>query len=168
MRTLPIIAKNALRLSFFFVTAPLFSIAQNGVELDREAGVKHLVESENFVFLAKTVIPSGDQERQLSTDFSVSVNKEKLVVDLPYYGNAHSAQFGTTQDAITFTATKFDYTVTPRKKGGWNILITPKEYKTVKQVSLTVLPNGYTTLQINSTNLDPISFNGSIATPPDH
>jgi hypothetical protein len=167
MKTLPIIAKRALNLSLLFVVsvmaAPLRSNAQTGS--DREAGVKHLVDSENYVFLAKTVIPSGESEHKLATDFSVSITKDRMMVDLPYFGNAHSAQFGSSQDAIQFTSTKFDYTVTPRKKGGWNILILPKDYKSVKQIALTVLPNGYTSLQVNSTNLDPISYNGSIASP---
>ncbi|HEY6082088.1 MAG TPA: DUF4251 domain-containing protein, partial [Chitinophagaceae bacterium] len=64
---------------------------------------------------------------------------------------------------IQFKSRNFDYTVTEGKRGGWNILIRPKDVKDIQQLSLSVTTSGYASLQVISNSRQPISFNGYIA-----
>ncbi|MBS1567683.1 MAG: DUF4251 domain-containing protein, partial [Bacteroidetes bacterium] len=63
---------------------------------------------------------------------------------------------------IQFTTTSFEYTVTPRKKSGWDISIKPKENRDVVQMNLSISETGYASLQVTSNSRQAISYNGYI------
>jgi hypothetical protein len=74
---------------------------------------------------------------------------------------------GTTEGGIKFTSTNFSYKVNARKKGGWEVIIKPKDHdisswRDVQQMILNISPDGYASLSVLSTNRDPISFQGNI------
>jgi hypothetical protein len=105
--------------------------------------------------------------RALTSDYDVTVSDGKLVVYLPYFGQAYSAPRDLNDGGIKLTTTDFDYNAVANKKGGWDIIIKPKKttINTVKDVQimrLNVSNDGYASLQVNSTNRQPISFNGYI------
>ncbi len=90
------------------------------------------------------------------------VSKDSLVTYLPYFGRAYSAPIGTSDSGLQFTSTDFIYTKEPRAKGGWLIKIKPNDNRNVQQMFLTVTEGGSASLQVTSTNRDPISFNGYV------
>ena len=100
--------------------------------------------------------------RQLTSDYDVKVTKAQVVSYLPYFGRAYSAPIDPSQGGIQFTSKDFDYTTTPRKKGGWDIQLKPKDYRDVQQMSLSITEDGYASLQVTSTNRQLISFTGYI------
>jgi hypothetical protein len=163
MKTLPVSLSYPLSLSLAFLIFPFFSRAQSSA--DKAAAFKSLVDSENYVFHAQTALPMSGHVRQLTTDYTVTVTKEKITADLPYYGQAYSAPLDPAQGGIQLTSTSFDYTVKPRKKGGWYVSIKPKDGKDVQQISLTISSDGYVTLQVISINRQPINFNGFLSAP---
>jgi len=61
-----------------------------------------------------------------------------------------------------FTSTKFDYKVDIRKKGGWNITITPANVKYISKMHLEIFPNGNAWLQVYSNYRDLIYFTGYV------
>lgn len=130
------------------------------------AAVKTLVESGNYVFKAQTALPLRGPVRQLTSPFDLTVTlPAKIVSNLPYYGRAYSA-VDPLNGGMNFTTKDFDYTITPRKKGGWDIAIKPKDIKQdVSQLYLTITQDGYASLRATSSNRDPISYNGSITSP---
>jgi hypothetical protein len=69
------------------------------------------------------------------------------------------------QGGIKFTSKDFDYTATPRTKGGWDVQIKPKDYRDVQQLNLRISEDGYASLQVTSTSRQTISFNGYIKAP---
>jgi hypothetical protein len=75
---------------------------------------------------------------------------------------AYSAPIDPSQGGIKFTSTKFEYIKQPGKKDGWDITIIPKDASDVQKLYLHVTSKGYATLQVTSTNRQPISFNGII------
>jgi hypothetical protein len=83
-------------------------------------------------------------------------------VDVPYFGRAYTAPMDPTKGGIQFTSTKFEYKETKRKKGGWEILIKPKDTQDVSQMVLTVSETGFASLQVISNNRQPISFSGYV------
>jgi hypothetical protein len=130
----------------------------------KTAAMKSLVESGVYVFTAQSVMPMSGRVRQLTTDnYTLKISKEKITSDLPYFGQAYTAPIDPTNTGIQFTSKDFSYTLTPRKKGGWDVLIKPKDYKDVQQMTLSISSAGYASLQVISNSRQAISFNGIVA-----
>jgi Domain of unknown function (DUF4251) len=158
----------------FFLAASLlaiFSLHQPAVfaqssKADKQAAkmaaVKMLIDSQSYVFIAQSAMPMSGRTRQLTSDYDVKVTKDKVVSYLPYFGRAYSAPIDPSQGGIQFTSKDFDYTTTPRKKGGWDIQLKPKDYRDVQQMALSITEDGYASLQVTSTNRQAISFTGYI------
>jgi hypothetical protein len=155
-------------LSLLIFVTPFVTSAQSKTE-DKKAAklaaIKNMVESQNYIFKAQSASPMGGRVRQLTSDYDVKVTKENIVSYLPYFGRAYSAPIDPTKGGIQFTSKNFDYTLTPGKKDGWSALIKPKDYSDVQQMTLTISSTGYASLQVTSTNRQPISFNGTVVAP---
>jgi hypothetical protein len=131
-------------------------------QAEKQAAIKNLVDSQNYVFIAQSAMPMSGQTRQLTSEYDLKVTKGAIISYLPYFGRAYTAPMDPTQGGLQFTSKDFDYTATARKKGGWDIQIKPKDYRDVQQLTLGISENGYSTLQVTSTNRQPISFYGYI------
>ena len=134
---------------------------------DKTAPFRNMVDSQRYIFQAQTALPLRGGARHLTTEYDLKVTKEAINSDLPYFGRAYSAPMNATQSPLQFTSKDFSYTTTPRKKGGWDVVIKPNDYTDVRLMTLTISTAGYATLQVTSQNRDAISFNGVIvAVPP--
>lgn len=132
-----------------------------------EAMIKNLVDSQTYKFVAQSAMPMSGRTRQLTSDYDLKITKTTVVSYLPYFGRAYTAPMDPTRSGIQFTSKDFDYTVTERTKGGWDVRIKPKDYRDVQQMSLSISTDGYASLQVTSTSRQMISFNGYIkAIPP--
>lgn len=166
MKTIQSLSKTLLL--FLLVAGSMVSVAQAQTQTKKEkaaekaAAVKKLVESQNYVFNAQTVIPMGGRSRQITSDYDLRVAKDSVISWLPYFGRAFTAPIDPTKGGIQFTSRDFEYTVTDAKKGGWNIVIKPKDASDVQQMQLNIYENGYAYLQVMSNNRQPISFNGYV------
>lgn len=120
------------------------------------------VADKDFVFEAQMVMPQRGITRQLTSNYFLQVSRDSLVSDLPYFGRAYSAPINPGEGGIRFTSTSFDYSLKDRKKGGWEVLIKPKDVKDVQQMLLSVFENGRASLQVISNNREAISFEGTI------
>jgi hypothetical protein len=156
----------------FILVAGCLSVAHGQTETSKpdkaaakKALIKDMVESQNYVFQAQMVMPSGGRSHQLTTDYDLTVTKGSVIAYLPYFGRAYSAPIDPGQGGIQFTSKDFDYAATAGKKGGWDILIKPKDARDVQELSLNISEEGYGNLQVISTNRQPISFNGIVAAP---
>lgn len=137
-------------------------IAQDSKKEKKQAAIKALIDSQNYVFKAQSAIPMSGATRQLNYDYDLKVSKDTINSYLPYYGRAYTAPMDPTQGGIHFISKDFEYTVTPGKKQGWDIVIKPKDVQDVQMMSLSVSSDGYATLQVTSTSKQPITFNGII------
>ncbi|OQP62667.1 hypothetical protein A3860_27025 [Niastella vici] len=144
-----------------FAFLPFTAMAQNKKE-DKKAEIKNIVEARNFVFKAQTALPSSGNARQLTYDFDLTVSKDTIISDLPYFGRAYTAPLNPSVGPLNFTSTDFHYKVTDRKKGGWVINITPKDQQDPKQFTLNIFDNGSASVVVTSYNRQPISFNGYV------
>lgn len=155
--------KNAFLV--FALACSLTAVAQSK-DSTKTAAVKALVESQNYIFQPQTMLPMHGPARQLTTDYFMRVTKNKVVSGLPYSGRAYVAPMDPAQGGMDFTSTQFEYTVTPGKKGGWEVLIKPKGLKDgTKQLYLSISRDGYASLNVISENEDAISYNGVIVPP---
>lgn len=125
--------------------------------------VKELISNHNYVFQAQTVFPMSGRTRQIAGEgYDVTVSKDTVNSYLPYFGRAYSAPIDPSKGGIQFISKDFEYNEAPGKKGGWDITIKPKDIQDVQQLFLSVSEDGYASLQVTSTNRQPISFNGTI------
>ncbi|MDH7463599.1 DUF4251 domain-containing protein [Chitinophagaceae bacterium 26-R-25] len=161
--------KKLLTAGIYFsllMIALLFSndnvIAQDSKKEKKQAAIKALIDSQNYVFKAQSAMPMSGATRQLNYEYDVKVSKDTINSYLPYYGRAYTAPMDPTQGGIHFISKDFEYTVTPGKKQGWDIVIKPKDVQDVQMMSLSVSSEGYATLQVTSSSKQPISFNGII------
>ena len=138
---------------------------------DKTVAIKNLVDSGEFIFHAQTAMPSSGPTKQLTSEYDVRLSKDAFVSHLPYFGRAYSAPYGSGDGGFDFTSKNFAYSSKPRKKGGWDVTIKPKDVTDVREFLLTVSENGYGTLQAMSNNRRPISFTGYVTElkqPADH
>lgn len=128
----------------------------------KEVAVQNMVNAQDYVFKAQMVLPVGGRTRQLTSDYDMQVSRDSVAAYLPYFGRAYTPPANLTGGGIQFKSRNFDYTVTAGKRGGWNILIRPKDVKDIQQLSLSITTSGYASLQVISNSRQPISFNGYI------
>jgi hypothetical protein len=128
--------------------------------------VAKMLDEQNFIFRAEQMLPQGGRQRILTeTTYILKVEANKVTADLPYAGRAFTASPGSTDGGIRFTSEKFSYVKTPRKKGGWDITINPKDINDVRECQLTVFENGTASLMVSSNNRSVISYQGRILIP---
>lgn len=161
-------------LKYFCVCVIIFCAQNAGAQNSRSQrqaakaeDVKRMVEQVRYVFKANFVNPQRGGGHMLTSDYDLKVSKDTLDVFLPYFGRAYVAPVDPTQGGIQFKTTRFDYKAKTNKKGGWDVVITPKErnsndMRDVQTFRLSITSAGYATLNVTSTNRDPISFDGYI------
>lgn len=133
----------------------------------KRAALKAKIDSDHFVFEANYVNPQRGSGRALTSEYDLRVSPDTIVSYLPYFGRAYVAPTNPLEGGIKFTSTKFAYTKTKNKKGGWSILIKPKDknisdMRDVNSLQLNISEDGYASLQVMSTNREQISFDGVI------
>ncbi|OCX50825.1 hypothetical protein BEL04_19030 [Mucilaginibacter sp. PPCGB 2223] len=128
--------------------------------------VKQVIENRRYVFEPTYMNPMRGGGKQLTSDYDMQIRQDSLISYLPYSGQAYQAPVDPTKNALDFTSTKFEYTTTKNKKGGWEITIVPKDNREIQKMFLTISEDGYATLRITSYNRDAISFEGTIEAPP--
>ena len=143
------------------------SIAQDKNQSTSEIkniSIKDMVDSQHFVFEAQSVNPMRGGFRMLTSPYDVTISRDTLVSDLPYFGRAYVAAYNPTKSELDFTTTGISYSVKPYKKTGWYVIVKPKKKSGIEQYSFTIFDDGTASLNVTSTSRDPISFNGYIVT----
>lgn len=150
-----------LKTALCFLLAAVVYFPVQGQNKDKGV-VKEMIEKGNFVFIAQMALPMGGSSRHLTSSYDVKVSEDAVVSYLPYFGRAYRAPSDLTGGGIDFESTDFDYSVKERRKGGWDVRITPNDVEDVRQLFLTVSENGSASLRVNSDRRQAISFNGYI------
>ena len=155
------ILKSILILSSSFMLLQ-FSYAQNGSDKKKqqEADLKTNINNRHFVFVAQSVSPMSGGSRNLTSTYDLTISGDTLTSNLPYFGRAYSAPINPSDGGINFTTNSYKWIEKPRKKGGWEIQLNPKNGGDVRQMALTISPNGSSLLRVISNNRQPISFSG--------
>ncbi len=130
-------------------------------KIDEYNQLKNRIESKQFYFHAQSATTQKGKTIQLTSEYFLKLNNDSLQAELPYYGRAYSAPYSSSDQALGFKTTEFKYTADSSKKGGWNILIEPKNVS-VSKINLSVTSSGYCTMHVISNSRSPISFYGTI------
>lgn len=168
-------------LKSFLIAAAVFTAVQASAQTDKETTVK-LVEAKNLVFNATMAYPlasadinavlskmpggqSGSAIQLSGSQYQLVIEKDKVEAFLPYYGRAYIANRDVTDSGIKLKSSDFTYLTEKKKKGSYIITIKPKNDRDVQSMTLSISQNGYATLNVNSNNRQPITFNGYISEP---
>lgn len=158
----------------------LFFTMQTNAQTDKETTIK-IINDQNFIFVATSAMPMANYEVnkvlskmpgggsgliQLSGGrYELIVHKDSVESYLPYYGRAYTATMNPDDSGIKFKSKKFSYKADKKKKGSWQISMNFKDVKESPSMILSVSENGYATLNVNSNNRQPITFNGYLSEP---
>lgn len=128
------------------------------------AAIKNKIESKHYTFTADFVLPQrGGQHPLTETYYDLKVRPDSVIAYLPYFGEVYfDPPYNPTDAGVKFTSVKFDYKATPKRKGGWEITIVPKDVKNVESLRLYVSSDGYSSLSVTSVNRDYITYDGRI------
>jgi hypothetical protein len=169
------------KLRNYFVALLLISSLPVIAQTDK-ATTKKIIQEQDFIFVATTALPlssydvsnilnklnspNGSGAIQLTgAQYDLVVKKDSVTAYLPFYGRSYTASYDPNDAGIKFKSKDFSYKITDRKKGGWNIVIVPKDVKDHQKLTLYVMDSGYATLNVINNNRQPIAFNGYIAEP---
>ncbi len=129
---------------------------------DKLSLIKNRVESNNFAFKARQALPMAGPVINLTSSYELNISPKTIIAFLPYFGRAYSAPYGSDDNGIKFKSVKFQYLITSRKKGGWDIRIKPLDTRKRYELYLTITTTGYASLSVNDETRQSISFNGII------
>jgi hypothetical protein len=156
-------------MKYFLVTVSMFlilsaSFAQKKDKEATKARIAEMVADETFSFRAEMVFPQGRPSRILTElYYMLTVNDKKVVCDLPYFGEAHTASLAN-DGGIKFTST--DYSIEKKQvKKGWSLTIKPKNNIDVKECIFTIYDSGSANLVVVSNSRSTISYDGKIIEP---
>jgi hypothetical protein len=164
--------KKLFKPLLFFIIALGFTagvaLAQTTVkQTDKEAKeaiLKEKLDSKHFTFIAQYAQPLGGSQKYLTTEYDLRIRPDSVIAYLPYFGRVYmDAPIYPEEAGIMFTSTKFDYTITDRKKKGYLIVINIADNRRTSRFTFDVSEGGYTNLSVTSNNRDPINFTGYIA-----
>lgn len=124
--------------------------------------LKSQMDARKFRFHALSATSMKGMTRQLTSDYFLTLNKDSLSVELPYYGRSFTTNYPPTDLTTEFKTTQFSYNSDTLKKGGWDITIVPKNQANASKISLSITTSGYCTVRVNSNSREPISYYGTI------
>lgn len=152
--------KSILSTAFLMLVFAASCLAQNNTDA-KETQTLGLVTSRQFVFKAQNMYPSGGKSRILTDNYTVTIDTAIVIADLPYIGKAYTATISG-DGGIRFESKDFGYSKKDRKKGGWEITISPKDGQDVRTCQFTIYENGKTDLNVISNNRQSINYSGII------
>lgn len=146
------------------ITILLFG-CKSGESLSKQetiAQITQKIESGNYTFIPRRAMPMEGNTINLDYSFALKVSQDSIDSYLPYYGRAFTAPLSTTEGGIKFISTDFQYTISEKKKGIWDISIIPNDNQKRYKLLLNVGNTGYGTLTVMDINRQSISFYGVI------
>ena len=120
MKTTKIIIKKLLFILIALATVANTANAQNSKKDKQTAkmiATKDMIDSQNFIFVPRTVSPLRGGIRELTSYYDLEVSKDSIISYLPYFGRAYTAPLNPSEVGVNFTSTNFEYKVAPGKKG---------------------------------------------------
>lgn len=137
--------------------------AQNRSErkafIERE--VKEAVNSKQYKINVNHMLPMKGRSRSLTSNYSVEVRNDSVFSYLPYFGEAYNVPYGGGKGLI-FNAPISQYQTKHLKKGKVQINFKVNNEEDKYGYNLTIYPNGSTSIHIQPTNRQAISFMGEM------
>jgi len=154
-------------LLFIFILGIQTSFAQKLTSKERKeqkaAEIKQLVESGEFVFIARFANPMSGPKIDLTSIYDLKFKDDSVEAWLPYYGRAYQAPYADRDGGIKFK-TKVDQIETSfnERKKSYQINFEVKDQRDTYKMNLLVGLSGYGNLNVNMNHRQSISFSGIV------
>jgi hypothetical protein len=134
-------------------------------EIEQQRQTEALVNSKDFIFIARTAIPSGMKSVNLTSNTNyVKFQPEMIESELPYYGRAYGSVGYGGDSGVKFKGKPDEFSVVKGKKN-FEVQVIYKGETDKYTLNLTVSYSGSASLSITSNNRSSISYNGEIMAP---
>ncbi len=135
-------------------------------KIEKQKQTEAMVNSKEFIFSARTAMPQGGRSIDLTTNpGSVKFHPDLIKSDMPYFGRVTgTAAYGGRDGGMKFEGKPEGYTVTAKKKG-YQVSAEVKGENDTYRLSLSVSPEGSSSLSITSNNRSIITYTGEISAP---
>jgi hypothetical protein len=131
-------------------------------KIEKQKQIDSLVNTREFVFVARTALPTGYKTVNLTTTTNYVRFRPDLIESyMPFYGRAYSGVGYGGDAGLKFEGKPEEYTFTKGKKN-YQITSTVKGTNDTYMLTLSVSFGGSASLTINSNNRSVISYNGEI------
>lgn len=119
------------------------------------------VENKAFTIVVNQAIPQSGKSRMLTSEYTLTVRNDSIFSYLPYFGVSYSVPYGGGKGLI-FEESVTKYEVTKKKKGELKVLLETRNDEERYQYNLSIFPNGKTTIYVQPTNRQGITFYGEM------
>jgi hypothetical protein len=134
-------------------------------KLEKQKEIEALVNAKEFVFVARTALPSGMKSVNLTTNTNyVKFQPDLIDSYMPYYGKAYSGIGYGGDTGLKFKDKPEVFDIVKNKKA-YQIDVTVKTSNDLFRLSLSVGFEGSTSLSVISNNRSTISYQGEISAP---
>jgi hypothetical protein len=130
-------------------------------KIEKQKQTALLVNSKEFVFVARTAISQGGRSINLTTDYTVEFHSDLIKCDLPFYGRAYSGVAYGGDGGMKFEGKPTVFSIEKNKKA-YVIKAEVRGERDSYSLMLSVYFDGSAYLSINSNNRSSISYNGDI------
>lgn len=116
------------------------------------------------VYKVSSSLPGAIPTRILELDYgyTLTLKKDSLKVNLPYFGRAYNASYGATNVGFSLETTAFTKMKKAGKKGEMLYQFHINDKTNIQQMVLEISPSGKAYLSIQSTDRQPISYDGYV------
>ncbi|MGL4852540.1 MAG: DUF4251 domain-containing protein [Phocaeicola sp.] len=140
-----------------WITTPSYGQEKEAVTAQVEAAL----EAKSFTIRVNQAIPQRGQSRMLTSEYSLTVRNDSLFSDLPYFGVSYSVPYGGGK-GLQFEAPITEYKRKKGKKGDTKVEIKTRNEEDRYVYSLTIFSNGKSTIYVQPTNRQGITFYGEM------
>ena len=168
--------KNLFKIISFALLMVVFN-ACSSTNTVASANITSLLKENEFTFMAQRAnpknsdvvnvlnsLPNSTSSRVLNLDYgyTLKITKNEISAELPYFGRMFTSNYDNTKNSYRFTSKDFTMNQKDGKKGSTIYQITTNDQQPPKRLILEVFPNGKAYLSIDSSDRQPISYDGYI------
>lgn len=130
---------------------------------ETKSKVETKINARSYTIAYNYVNPLRMRSHYLTSDYTLTIKGDSAMAYLPYFGVAHTAQYGTSEGGIKFNQPITGYSEKRTKKNdGWEISFSVKDEMRTYKMSLNIYDNANSSLDVLPSDKDPISFNGEV------
>jgi hypothetical protein len=131
-------------------------------KIEKQKQTEILVNSKEFVFVARNASPQGFSSVDLTTNPNyIKFQPDFIKSEMPFFGTAYSGVAYRGDGGLNFEGKPLEYTFKKEKKA-YQIKAVVKGQNDVYTMFLSIFFDGSASLSINSNNRSIISYNGEI------
>lgn len=123
--------------------------------------ISKLIEEADLRFIAQFAYPMGGGSINLTSEFTLDIEGNKVTAFLPFFGRAYFADYGSREGGIKFSevARSIEW---EKDKNGHTVQLEVKSPKDIYRLNFSVTTSGYATLDVSSNKRQSIRFSGIV------